>query len=373
MSIVKENINDGFNNIGTINDSTVLRDIYYIILDGYPSSNVLQEYYNYDNQKFIDNLKNQGFYVASKSRANYPTATFLSLASSLNMEYVNYLTDIIGEGATPNDRDVPYEMIDNNKIAHFLKSRGYKFITFSSGWGATNENSYADLDIKGSYSSLSSEFFQVFAQSTFLREVYRRLNNTYGRREKILFIFDGLSKLHKIKEPKFIFAHIFAPHPPWIFGPKGEPVAESKLEFDGNIWTQKQPFLNQLIYLNNRVEMLIDEILLNSDIPPIIIFQGDHGTASSWSYDPGIAEVIRSFEEVPDKLLRERLNILNAYYLPMGGQQLAYDTITPVNTFRLIFNYYFDSDYKLLEDKNYYSKWDKPYVFMDVTNRGIYK
>jgi hypothetical protein len=60
--------------------------------------------------------------------------------------------------------------------------------------------------------------------------------------------------------------------------------------------------------------------------------------------------------------------ILNAYYLPYGGSELLYDSISPVNTFRLIFNYYFDGDYELLEDKAYYSPIDDIYNFQFIPN-----
>jgi hypothetical protein len=41
--------------------------------------------------------------------------------------------------------------------------------------------------------------------------------------------------------------------------------------------------------------------------------------------------------------------------LPGGGTSQIYPTITPVNTFRLIFNIYFGGNYPLLEDKSYFS------------------
>jgi len=46
-----------------------------------------------------------------------------------------------------------------------------------------------------------------------------------------------------------------------------------------------------------------------------------------------------------------------------------YPSITPVNTFRLIFNAYFGTDLKLLPDISYFSNWDNPYGFTDVTTR----
>ena len=59
------------------------RDIYYIILDRYPSQETLMSTaYGYDNSPFLDALEQSGFYVAEHSRANY-IMTALSIASSL--------------------------------------------------------------------------------------------------------------------------------------------------------------------------------------------------------------------------------------------------------------------------------------------------
>jgi hypothetical protein len=47
---------------------------------------------------------------------------------------------------------------------------------------------------------------------------------------------------------------------------------------------------------------------------------------------------------------------LNAYYLPNGGDAALYDHISPINTFRTLFSYYFDADYERLPDISYYGR-----------------
>ena len=52
--------------------------------------------------------------------------------------------------------------------------------------------------------------------------------------------------------------------------------------------------------------------------------------------------------------------------------KIVYDKInnlTPVNTFRIIFNEYFDEENVLHENKNYWSNSEKPYTFVDITKR----
>jgi len=91
--------------------------------------------------------------------------------------------------------------------------------------------------------------------------------------------------------------------------------------------------------------MIVEEIISRSKIPPVIIIQGDHGF---W----GGAQ--------------ERMPIMNAYYLPgKESSKLLYPNITPVNTFRVVLNTYFQGQFELLPDLNYASQNDKD--FYDVT------
>jgi len=339
-----------------LENKTLLRDIYYIILDGYASSKTLKEVYEYDNSEFTDYLTKEGFFIDSKSRSNYAT-TFLSLASSLNMEYINYLSSVIG--IESKDRSIPNQLIKDSKVMRFLKLKGYKFIHFSSGWGATNHNKYADLNIR-CYGK-GNEFLMVLIQTTILNPFTRYIIED-DIRGRILGTFSELAEVYQIKGPKFVFAHINCPHPPYVFKANGDPVPETKLQLHGSVWKQKELYLNQLVFVNKKVKTLVKEILLKSEITPIIILQADHGTASTFG----------DWEHPTEEMIKERMTIFNAYYLPGGGNALLYDFITPVNTFRLIFNFYFSMNYKLLKDQSYFSSYEFPYKFVDVTDKVKY-
>src|SRR5438552_8790363 len=103
---------------------------------------------------------------------------------------------------------------------------------------------------------------------------------------------------------------------------------------------------------------MIDGILANSSEPPIIILQSDHGS--------GMGLSTQSAEHTD---LRERMSILNAYYLPGPGRAALYQGISPVNSFRVVFNAYFGAGLDLLPDRSYFSTWDDPFQFIDVTDR----
>ncbi len=347
---------DGLENVTTNSGyASEFPDIYYIILDGYASSSTLKDIYDFDNQYFIDYLISKGFYVATKSQSNYPM-TMLSLASSLNMKHLNYLTDIVG--LESEDPTIPYQMIRDSEVMKFLKLKGYKFIHFSSTWGATASNKYADIDFS---SGKVNEFLMALIRTSILRPI-EGFVGVSDLRKTTLRIFSKLPKLQRIKEPKFIFAHIIPPHPPYLFKANGEPVPGAEITMNWILYEQKDHYLNQLIFINKKVEMLVDDLLLNSESPPIIIIQADHGPGSTFSNG------MYSMMQVTKKRLKERMTILNAYYLPSGGNALLYDSITPVNTFRLILDFYFGTNNGLLDDQCYFSTYGRPYDFMNVTD-----
>ncbi len=324
-------------------------DIYYIILDGYGRADILRDFYNFDNSEFLDYLTNKGFYIASKSHSNY-AYTFLSLPSSLNLEFINYLVDKVG--IESNDLRIPYEMIRNNRVAQFLKSKGYLFVHFNSTWGATSSNKYADIEIGYEKGLFNDEFLRVLSQTTVLKlfnsVIIEDLANSH------LYTLKMLETIPDIKQPTFTFVHLLLPHHPYLFDHNGTIRHHATIldQFQSNMWEKRDEYIEQLIFVNNKIKSAVDTILNKSAIPPIIILQSDHGPHL-------IGENI-------DQYIEGRISILNAYYLP-GGSHLLYNSITPVNTFRLIFDHYFGANYTMLDDVSYFSYFEQPYNFTLVS------
>ena len=126
------------------------------------------------------------------------------------------------------------------------------------------------------------------------------------------------------------------PREPYVFDRNGNPAEEGK-----------GTYIDQLIFVNKKVKVVIDEILAKSDIEPIIILQADHGAGPNRGID-----------------------ILNAYFLPENGNRLLYESITPVNSFRIVFKHYFDVDYELLKDESYFVTIEYPYKFILLPPEG---
>jgi hypothetical protein len=340
-------------------------DIYYIILDRYASSSTLREHFGVDNSEFTDYLTSKGFYVAAESRANYPK-TFLSLASSLNMKHLTYLTDELGTDTSA--RTPVYPMLQDHEVWRFLKSRGYRFIHFGSSWGPTRRNRYADVNVTLD----PAEFPMMLYRTTVLDPLGLELKFLDDRAMQRRAMLLRLRKLADVPDmeggPKFVFAHLLLPHAPYLFGPEGEIVTEEEEEAR----TPMENYLNQLAFTNESVEELVDQILAKSDRPPIIILQADEGPFIPFLDEFGGAGT--DWRKLSDGAVRTHMRILNAYYVPNADpEKILYPSITPVNSFRIIFDQYFGTDHGLVEDESYiFEDTLHPYTFINVTDRVSY-
>ena len=331
-------------------------DIYYIILDAYSRDDIMKDFYNFDNSSFLNNLTSLGFYVARCSQSNF-AQTQLSLASALNMEFID---ESGGDFSPEQTRRVCIPRLIKRSIARrLLESLGYKMVAFETGYSWTQvedadvylspkSTTVSLLDVTGGLNSFEALLIKTSAMlivvdGTSVLPRFLQLDMNYPHqihRERVLFTLDQLGKLPTVPGPKFIFAHIVSPHKPFVFGSQGEIVKQEKDDIIG--------YRDQVAYLNSRLIPLLRKIISNSSTPPIIILQGDHG---------GL-----------DTSEQERMAILNAYYLPEDGNQLLYENISPVNTFRLVFNHYFGTRYDLQEDISYFSSYQYPYQYTVIPN-----
>src|SRR5690606_9458588 len=168
--------------------------------------------------------------------------------------------------------------------------------------------------------------------------------------------FQHAQQIADQKSPKFVFIHITMPHPPFLFKADGSgyPLELVSLS-DPYI---KERYVQQTKFVEQKVSGLLD-VLDKDGKPKIIIMQGDHGPAHQKGVDG----------DPSANFLKERMRIFNAYKLPGEDGDIVYDGITPVNTFRVIFNRYFGAKLPLLEDRCMYSPDSHPYDFKNVTEQ----
>lgn len=337
-------------------ESAQFPDIYYIIADGYARDDALRRHYGYDNSEFIAWLESRGFYVARESWSNYPM-TFMSLASSLNMRFLNdEASKIVARtrGASEYDRTPFYRLIQRAEVPERLQQRGYRYAQTLTHWGGTDRSGNADIRYKFA-PFLGDEFGGTLANMTLLRVFSPTLDQLHH------FVAGSAPRMAEIAGPTFGFVHLLLPHNPYVFDRDGAVVARYPLTIaldqQNRAWRLREPYVEQLKYTNTLLKRMIDDILARSPVSPVIILQGDHGTALT-AFDTGKSGA-------PDP--RERLAILNAYRVPGKMRAGLYPGITPVNTFRLMLSTQFGDDLPLLPDASYFAFYDDPYDLREVT------
>jgi hypothetical protein len=281
-------------------------------------------------------------------------STVLSLGATLNLDYFQNLVGEIEDKSTSHY--IFGRIVKENRLVEIFEQLGYSIVTFESGFSPTEwdeATTYTELGqnrLFGGMNPFEAMFFKTTV-GLFLFEFGDKLpagfqaylDSAYiQHRDRILMTLDGLENAPEIPGPKFVFAHILAPHNPFVFGPNGEYIRRNtpftlNMDTESDNWNEFAPgYIGQVEYLNTRMEAIIDSILKESNSEPIIIIQGDHGIPT-----------LR-----PDDY---RTAILNAIYLPDQGTWDLYPQISSVNTFRVILNSYFGMEYALLDDISYYS------------------
>jgi len=138
------------------------------------------------------------------------------------------------------------------------------------------------------------------------------------------------------------------------------------LFFDGSHWHELAKdsgesyvagYRDAIGYVDSMALKAIDGILSTSKRPPIIVIQGDHGPGSKLNWDS---------QEASD--LNERMSILSAYYFPTRDYSHLRRNMTPINSFRAVFEQFFGAHLPQFEDRVYFTGWSRPYDSTDVTN-----
>ncbi|MCB2213801.1 hypothetical protein KQH50_00245 [bacterium] len=311
------------------------RDVYLIVLDTYIRSDCLEDQFGYDNSDFIERLEAYGFYVADCSRSNY-AYTIQSMTSELNMDYLDDLNLTYDDPALT-------ARLQHSEVRKFFDDLGYEFVVFESPYPWLDIND-ADQYISSDSDVVIQNFEILYLKTTLFSlpfDVYGRFVNTtiepgyHTHVHQVNTILEYLQNPIPSSSPRFVYAHIISPHVPRVFTSTGQINLNWKEDQDAAL-------RGTYDYIGEQILNAIENILQSSEIEPVIILQADHGESKEPEY---------------------RTLILNAYYLPEGGEVDLYPTISPVNTFRVVLNRYFGQDYPLLEDKSFFSPDNARYEF----------
>jgi hypothetical protein len=348
-------------------DSDDLPDVYYIILDRYAGPTALRETYGFDNEPFLTALEERGFRIARHAHATY-IKTPLSLASSLNVDLLD-AEALEAEAENGSDREPIHRVLNQHLVVTTaLKELGYEYIHLGNWWTPTATN--VDADRVFHYDG-QDEFSSVLAQTTLLRALHEPEAAPTDPwdwavlREHTLYQLRTLDEIPAIPGPKFVFAHLLIPHPPWLIDVDGSPMDRMQVARQGDA----DSYVRYLRYANERMLATVDRILAESGDDAVIMLQGDEGPfparyeAGEWGFD---------WREATDAELEEKFGILFALRVPGADLDAAgfTDDITPVNTFRVIFNARFGTDLPMIPNRSWaHEDLNHFYDFFEITDR----
>ncbi|MBI2729336.1 MAG: sulfatase-like hydrolase/transferase [Sphingobacteriales bacterium] len=319
-------------------------DIFYIVFDEYTSSDCLKKYWNYSNDTLDNYLLSNNFFISKKSRSNYCFTTF-SVSSIMEMQYLNLPPDYTQAVAKDFARG-EYTLMRNSAIK-ILEKQGY------------NIHNHSIFDFENHPTELGTYFYQLRGMYVDDETLFGRVKRDIGWNFASLFSRDPRKAVEQLVKEKtdhnvegkkysfalakdaiknedpakkdFFFFHFLLPHDPFVFDAKGNIKYYS--DYRSSL---QEKYLEQLKYTNTLLVDMVDYINKHYNKKAVIVVQGDHGF-KEW---PGEEH----FEDIA-------FQNLNATYLPDTTYTGYYDGVSSVNTFRLLFNHYFNSNFNILPDK----------------------
>jgi hypothetical protein len=335
------------------------RDIYLIVLDEYANAEVTGRLFGFDNHVFLDSLRQLGFVVPAV-HSNY-CHTFLSVPSMLNASHIVGLSRELGRKSV--DRTVTDFLVRHNRTVPFLKSQGYRYALFPTlGWEATRHDPRADIEFRVRHDfdparEVSRSGLRLVLTKTSLLKFVDwetgRLNRDYVTRT-----LTSIALIPKVPGPVFTFAHVMSPHDPYVFdrdcGPAQQEAGGSRSQREATAYVE------QIQCLNRKVLDLVVTLLRTSELPPVILLQGDHGSKTLLPYK----------DRDPDGITlaagKERLGAFGAYYLPDHGSEVFGDSVTIVNVMGNVLRFYLGADLPREPDDMYLSVHRAPFAFKRV-------
>ena len=316
-------------------------DIYLIMLDGYPGPDAAAIDPSWDAAAFGKELAARGFTLPGRTRSNY-LQTPQTIASVLDMRHLADIPALDPPwGPAWLDGARVRRAINEARALTELHARGYELTAIASGW-AEPELRRVDRYIE----PIGLNEFEVgLLRGTGAGDIVSLLAPALPaalQRGRIEESFEALSAEGErpSDRPKFVFAHIAGPHPPWVFDAAGnerqDSLADYYLDFARDRGMERvatlRLHLDQSTHVAAMTLAAIDRIVAAADSPPVIVVFSDHGPGTGFD----------QAKPLESDLVERSSNIL-AVYSP-GNPSLFVAPTTPVNILPKLFNAYLGMD-----------------------------
>jgi hypothetical protein len=312
-------------------------DIYFLLFDEYTNNKALKKIWGYDNSQITDWLAKNDFYIPSDTRCNYSFTVF-SISSTFNMDYID--KKMGWDGTNDFNMFKAQKSLSNNETFSILKKEDY-LIRFLAPFNNSIENNgleyYFDfmLDelipnqtLPGSLGVSVNWGLKLKDSLNYNRYLNRKYQYIRLTADEVKNTTDSSSN----RKPHFVYGHFLITHEPHVFDSTGKIMTLN--EFLSTDYYNT--YTAQVNYANTVIKELVEHIRQHNKPNTIIIIEGDHG-----------------FRHFTDSLNNPySLSNFTAIYFPDKNYSKLYDTMTPVNIFRVLFDQYFHQNFPLLKDRS---------------------
>lgn len=328
--------------------------MYLVLLDGYPATETLADTFGFDNSPFEDALMDRGFGVAEAPSSNY-NRTLLTLVS---MMYGQPIEDIDAlapprDGFSAQTRQLTAALNDA-PIPRMLRDAGYETRWIASSYGeAVMTNS--DQVVSGGAMTLFEE--QLVRYSAVGRSLLGLVPGVIAQqhRTSVQDSLEGLAGAGTASnDPQLVLAHVFSPHPPFVFAADGSsrPLLRCYPQACGmttpeagrvgiDLETYGDGLIGQVEWLNGRLLDAVDAIV-EADPNAVIVLFSDHGAR---------------FDEGPTA---EHFQTFLAARTPGQDGLLTDGPITLVNVMPMLLDRYLGADLPMADDHRAWASDDAP-------------
>lgn len=309
-------------------------DVYVYLLDAYPGDRAAALSSTFDREAFPAALSARGFDVVRDAHSNY-LLTPLTLASMFSMRHLvdNPALDP-PFGPMARDWRRLRTAIDEAEVVDRFRQAGYETIVVDSGFAHAHmarvdrfieaplldELDVAMLD----YTRLGS-ILGVVAPGFLADQARSRVEWTFETSEQ-------LAASHGDR-PRFVFVHVPAPHPPWVFEADGSPRDPDFVSVAGEPGRSTSDELDagfaQATYIGSRTVRAVDAIRATAGPAPVIVVFSDHGPVGAFKTADPLGSAIET-----------RASDFLAASTP-GHPGLMDEVRSPINLFPALFEAYF--------------------------------
>jgi len=318
-------------------------DIYFLVFDAYTNNATLKAVWNFDNSQITNWLGEKDFHIGQNTHSNYNFTVF-SISSTFNMNFIDPGKGSNG-GVTQNVLQANKSLSDNETFS-ILQKENYRIYFL-----APFSNIIQDNGLGGFFDYLSeglitrqtfpgcfhgSSFFaslkKKFSASVDKDEYYTLLKSKYENTINTVNKIEATTDSTINRRPHFVYGHVLVPHDPPLFDSRGKFINSE----EAKTATPYNTYVDQIKFANVLIRELVSYIQKHNKPNTLIIIEGDHG--------------FRFYRT--DSIPTFAFKNFNAIYFPDKNYGSLYDTISPVNDFRIIFDQYFGQHFPLIKDSS---------------------